>query len=61
MVGLVIYQLQGAQDFAPLAVDNVKEKNQVPRGAALSALDVQHWEAQRNPKQEPYTVALENF
>ena len=29
------------QDFATLAVYNIQEKNQISRGAALSALDIQ--------------------
>ena len=44
-----------------MAICNVQEKNPVPTGAALFAVGIQHWEAQGNPKQKPYTVALEDF
>lgn len=61
MVGFVVCQLGGAEDFAPLAVYPVCEKNQVPGGAALFVPGIQHWEAQGGPKLKPYTVALEDF
>lgn len=49
------------RDFVTPAIYNAQEKNHISSGAALCAIDVQHWEAQGSPKQKPYTVALENF
>ena len=57
----VVCSLWGAQDFAPMAVYNVQEKNRVPRGVNPLSNDIQPWKAQGSPEQKPYTVALENL